>query len=260
MRMKYREHRFICGEYTEIDIYPVWEQKIKSGKRSKRFKPSSETQERLNKRNAERRLIRLLNTNFTADDIRLDLTYRPENLPESAEAAAKEMKNFFRRLRNYRRKANLPELKYVAVTEQGSRSKRFHHHVVINCGDMSTRKLAEIWGKGYTTVKPLQFDDQGITGIAKYLIKDPILGRRWVSSTNLQQPEERTRDGYISQHKAREIACREMDSRGELENIYAGYRLTECKSFINDVNGGYYITVLMRHDERKTRERKVSRR
>lgn len=260
MRMKYREHRFICGQYAEVDIYPVWQQTLKNGKRAKKSRPSSETQERLNKRNAERRLIRLLNTNFTASDIRLDLTYRPEFLPETAEDAAKAMKNFLRRLRYYRQRAHLPELKYVAVTEQGSRSKRYHHHIVMNCGDMSVRTLAEIWGKGYTTVKPLQFDESGITGIAKYLVKDPILGRRWVASQNLQQPEEHTRDGYISQRKVREIAQQENDSRQEIEQIYRGYALTECKSYFNEINGSYYVTVMLRVDQRaqKKKEKRAS--
>ena len=253
MRLRYREHKFICGKYMDIDIYPVWQKTLKSGKRAKKSKPSSETQARLNRRNAERKLVRLLNTNFSPDDMRLDLTYRPENLPADAETAAKEMKNFLRRLRYYRQKHGLPELKYIAVTEQGSRSKRFHHHIVINCGDMTVRQLAELWGRGYTTVKPLQFNEQGIVGIAKYLVKDPILGKRWVASQNLRQPEERTRDGYISQHKARELGQYENDCQAELERLYKGYSLTECKSYFNEINGSYYITVLMRESSARRR-------
>ena len=245
MRLKYREHRFICGQYLETDIYPVWSQSTKSGRRAKKSKPSSETQARLNKRNAERRVIRLLNTNFTPSDIRIDLTYRPEDLTADADAAARELKNFLRRVKYYRQKAGLPELKYVAVTEQGSRSKRFHHHIVLNCGDIPVRRLAEIWGHGYTRVTPLQFDEQGITGIAKYLVKDPVLGKRWQASQNLKQPEEHTRDGYISQYKVRELAQSQNDAREELERLYAGYDLTECKSYYNEINGSYYITVLM---------------
>ena len=246
MRLRYREHQFICGQYLETDIYPVWQMTFKNGKRAKKSKPSSETQARLNKRNAERKLIRLLNTNFTPDDIRFDLTYDPAHLPESAEDAAKAMKNFLRRVKYYRSKHDLPELKYVAVTEQGARNKRFHHHIVMNCGDMPVSTLAEIWAKGYTTVKPLQFDEYGIVGIAKYMLKDPILGRRWQASQNLKQPVEKTRDSYISQRKAREIGQHEGDCRSELEQMYKGYTLTECRSFFNEVNSSYYITVVMR--------------
>lgn len=245
MRMRYREHKFICGQFLETDIYPVWTETAKSGRRAKKSKPSSETQERLNKRNAERKIIRLLNTNFCADDIRLDLTYRPGHLPDDDESAIREMRNFLRRVRYRRKKLGLPDLKYVVVTEKGKRTNRYHHHIVINCGDMSPRELGEIWGHGYPTIKPLQFDEQGITGIAKYMVKEPILNRRWYASQNLEQPTEVTRDGYISQRKAREIGQYENDCREDLERLYKGYTLSECRAYWNDVNGSYYITVLM---------------
>ncbi|EKC52114.1 hypothetical protein LEA_17057, partial [human gut metagenome] len=80
------------------------------------------------------------------------------------------MQNFLRRVKRYRAKHNLPELKYVAVTEVGKENGRLHHHIVMS-GGVDINTLAEIWGKGYTTAKPLQFDEFGITGIAVYLVK-----------------------------------------------------------------------------------------
>ena len=154
MRKMYREVKYECGDYLEVDVFPVYE--YQHGRSQKR-KPTTETQARLNQRNAERKLIRLLNTNFTEDDIRFDLTYEVE--PSSLEAALNELRNFFRRLKRYRKRAGLEDLKYVAVTEVGNKSGRIHHHIVMN-GGVSINKLAKIWGKGYTTAKALQFDEQ----------------------------------------------------------------------------------------------------
>ena len=168
MRCLYREKKHYCGDYLEADVFPVFE--YQRG-RSKKRKPTSETMKKLNQRNAERKLIRLLNTNFTKEDIRFDLTYDSEHCPASPEDAQREMQNFLRRVKRYRKKNGLPELKYVAVTEVGSKSGRIHHHIVMS-GGVSINELADIWGRGYTTAKPLQFDEQGLAGIAKYLVKD----------------------------------------------------------------------------------------
>ena len=92
----------------------------------------------------------------------------------------------------------MPELNYVAVTEVGKENGRLHHHIVMS-GGVDINTLAEIWGKGYTTAKPLQFDEFGITGIAVYLVKSPILGKRWSASRNLEQPKTSERDGRIKE-------------------------------------------------------------
>lgn len=239
MRCLYREKKYQCGEYLEVDIFPVFE---KQRGRGKKRKPTSDVQKRLNQRNAERKLIRLLNTNFTKKDIRFDLTYNAENLPASPEDAQRQMQNFLRRIKRYRKKHGLPELKYVAVTEIGEKSGRIHHHIVMS-GGIDINTLAEIWGKGYTNAKPLQFDAYGIVGIAKYLVKEPVLSKRWCASRNLKQPKETQRDGKIPAYKVKELHNSRDDNREYLEKLYEGYVLVDCKPFFNEINGGYYVTV-----------------
>lgn len=73
MRCLYRERRWECGNYLEVEFYPVF--KPPSGKRRRKSKPTSEVQARLNDRNARRELVRLLNTNFTDEDIEIHLSY-----------------------------------------------------------------------------------------------------------------------------------------------------------------------------------------
>lgn len=241
MRCLYREKRYKCGEYLEVDIFPVFE--YQRG-RSKKRKPTSETQKKLNQRNAERKLIRLLNTNFTSKDIRFDLTYSDEYYPETPQEAQRQMQNFLRRVKRYRKRHELPELKYVAVTEIGKNTKRFHHHIVMS-GGIDINTLADIWGRGYTTAKPLRFDEYGIVGIAKYLIKEPILGKRWCASRNLEHPKESQRDGRVSQRKARNFHDSGTDNREELERLYDGYALVDVQPLFNEVNSGYYLTIRM---------------
>ncbi len=252
MRCLYREKRYKCGDYLEVDIYPVFE--YQRG-RSKKRKPTSETQKKLNQKNAERKLIRLLNTNFSKNDIRFDLTYSEEFYPDTPQDAQREMQNFLRRVKRYRKKHDLPELKYVAVTEVGKKTARVHHHIVMS-GGVDINTLAEIWGRGYTTAKPLQFNEHGIVGIAKYLIKEPILGKRWCASKNLEQPKESQRDGRISQRKVKNFHDSGTDNREELEKLYDGYALADVVPYYNEINGGYYLTVRMYKKTAPKRSRK----
>lgn len=237
MRCLYREKLYYCGDYLDVDIFPVYE---KQSGRGKRRKPTSETMKRLNQRNAERKLTRLLNTNFTKKDIRFDLTYDEKHLPMDAPAAQREMQNFIRRVKRYREKNGLPELKYVAVTETGEKGGRLHHHLVMS-GGVDITILAELWGRGYTTAKPLQFNESGIAGIAVYLVKSPILWKRWSASRNLKQPKITERDGRLPQYKIKELHNSTNDNRAMVEEWYKPYRLTDCRAYYNEINGGYYV-------------------
>lgn len=253
MRCLYREKRFTCGEFLEVDVFPVFK---KPGARGKRAKPTSAVQERLNQRNAERKLIRLLNANFTDEDIRFDLTYANDNYPESPEAAQKEVQNYLRRVKRHRKKLDLPDLKYVFVTEVGERDGRLHHHIVMS-GGMSINLLAKLWNKGYTTAKPLQFDEFGIVGIAVYLIKNPILGKRWCASRNLTQPKESQRDGRLSQREVRDLAITPNEAAKKIEKYYEGYKLTDLHPYYNEVNGGWYLCIRMRRKPPPKPKRRV---
>ncbi len=239
MRCLYREKIYECGNYLEVNIFPAYK---KSNQRNKKAKPTTEVQEKLNQTNAENKLVRLLNANFTPDDLQFDVTYAPEFLPESDEQAARELQNFIRRLKRYRKKQGLPELKYIAVTEKGSRNGRYHHHLIIN-GGIDLKTLAEIWGRGYTKAQPLQFNETGLVGKAKYLVKEPVcFGKRWNASKNLIQPEPKTRDGRLSQKVITELA-KDTENGREYEKYYDGYYFAQAHKLLNDYNGGVYLQI-----------------
>lgn len=238
MRCCYREKLYECGDYLESNIYPVYKSANSRGKKSK---PTKEIQQKLNEINAENKFIRLCNANFTITDLKVELTYKNEYHPSDAREAERQLRNFLRRLKHYRKRNRLPELKYVAVTEQGSRKGRFHHHLIIN-GDISLRDLVSLWGKGRVGINILQFNENGIADLARYMIKRSTASckKKWNASKNLIHPQPRKRDGRLSKRRVLELA-RDTENVREYEKLYEGYCFSEARKVYNDINGGVYI-------------------
>lgn len=245
-----RERIYICGDFMDGDIYPVFQP---AGKRRSRCKPTSEIQKRLNQRNAERKLTRLVHANFGEEDIALHLTYRRGEEPETEEEARKILSNYIRRLKRAYSKQG-KELKYISCTEYGKRGGRVHHHLIINAG-LSRDETEKIWGHGYANSKRLQFDENGATGLARYMTKDRHFYKRWNQSRNLVTPQAATFDGRISMGDINDIA-EEIEAGfggGQFEKIYPDFELTEVSVYRNNINRGAYIHFEMR---RKTRSRR----
>ena len=238
MRCCYREKLYVCGDYLEANIYPVYRT---AACRKKKSKPTKEVQQKLNEINAANKFVRICNTNFKSTDYKIELTYREEFNPKSEEEAATQLRNFLRRLKNYRKKNGLSELKYVAVTEKGSKKGRYHHHLIIN-GDISLRDLVALWGKGRVGTDILQFNENGIADLARYMLKRSTAPskKKWSSSKNLIHPQPKTRDGRLSKRYVTELAKDTENSR-EYEKLYEGYFFSEAKKVYNETNGGVYI-------------------
>ena len=262
MRTVYREKKYTCGEYLDVYIYPVFETgKPGGGKREKR-KPSTEAQKKLNQRHREEKLVRLLHTNFTPEDLEIHLTYKGEQ-PGSDEEAARNLRNYIRRIQRLRKKMGLPPLKYIAVTERGKRGGRYHHHITVN-GGIDRDTLESMWEYGYANSRRLQFTEDGLAGLGNYIVKSPVGGKAWTASKNLVDPEPRTRDGRISGNKARELAksLESGEKFAKFESLYPGYLISAAEAFHNDVNGGFYLFLrLYRKDGKfiKPKKRKGGR-
>ncbi len=234
MKTVYREKRYICGEYMDVYIFPTYRQ---PGQRGKKSKPTAAAQQKLNQRHREEKLVRLLHANFTPDDYEIHLTYTEQ--PESEEDAKRLLRNYIRRVQRAREKQGLPPLKYIAVTERGTRSGRYHHHVTLS-GGLDRDTVEGLWGLGYANSRRLQFTENGLAGLGHYIVKNPIGGKAWNASKNLIDPEPRTRDGRISGRQAEELS-RDTTNNAEYERLYPGYFLADAGAFHNDVNGGRYI-------------------
>ena len=237
MRCLYRETYYKCVDYLEVIIYPAYKQ----GKgRKKKAKPTSETKQKLNEIAAVNKLVRIANANFNSCDLKVELTYSPEHYPEDDEQAARELRNFLRRVKRYREKNNLPELKYIAVTEKGKVLGRFHHHLIMN--EMSIQDLTALWGNGIVSTSSLQFDENGVASLARYMMKQAreIAGKKkYTRSQNLIDPQPVSRDS-VSKRKVMELA-ENVECRAEYEKLHEGYFLSQASVVFNDANGGVYI-------------------
>lgn len=268
MRRIYREKIYRCGDYLDVQVFPAF--KKGGSRRKKKAKPTSEMQARLNQKNAELALTRILNANFNENDISVSLTYSEDNLPDNLDAAERDAKNFLRRVKRLRCKLGLDEIKYVCVLGDG----RFHFHIPMN-GGIDDKTLQRLWPKGYCNIIHFEFNENGIEGHAKYIARqfdtDEDLDifsifdintetgevtekegktsyrrkgkRRYSCSKNIIRPKAEEKEGRLTAKKVEEMATVDSASISEFEKLYPGYCLSDCKPYYNEENGGYYLHI-----------------
>lgn len=241
----YREKKYICGDYMDIQIFPVYPA---PRCRKERRKPTSEIQEKLNFENAKRQLLRLLRTNLKPGDIFLTLTYTEKNITDDVERAKKDIQNFFRRLKRLYKKVQ-ESLKYIWIMERARKTGRIHFHVFMS-GGVDRTEIEKTWGLGWANSRSLVFDQTGLAGLVYYVLKDaPLLYRRWSCSKNMKKPVERKNDSRISAARAKKLhdAAMYIDEfrkiYPEYEKLLGEYEISEISSQQNSINGDYYIFV-----------------
>lgn len=213
---------------------------------------SSEAQKRLNEKNARKKLVRLINTNFGEGDLAVTLTYCDGQMPSSEQEVKKHVVNYIRRLR-VRAKRQGEEIKYVYVIEcQVSRRTglaRWHVHMILSSMDREAVESAWPYGN-WTNTKRLQPNEKGLEAIANYLSKDPRGSKRWAQSKNLKKPIEKlSKPGKITRLGARRMATTYADDAAYFERRYRGYRFLSCEVAWNDINANWYIYITMRRLE-----------
>lgn len=91
--------------YQEVEIYtcsadPAGRRRDKDMSEGPPFRGRNpETWEKHNAAAARKFFVRLVNTNFTQDDMHTTLTYSDETLPENDQQAERDVSNFLRHLR-----------------------------------------------------------------------------------------------------------------------------------------------------------------
>ena len=121
-----------AGEQFEIEIYPEF---TKKESKLYKLKKINKAQRNLNDRYARKRVERLINTNFSKNDLWITLTYSNDHLPASLDEALKNIKNYIRRINYKRKKLGLEKAKYIYVTEHSKEKKiRCHHHLIMDHG------------------------------------------------------------------------------------------------------------------------------
>lgn len=244
-----RERVHVCGEYMVTEIYPVFQA---PGKRRKKCRPTSEVQAKINQRNAEKRIVRLVHANFTPKDLEVGLSFDDGHRPQSVQEAEKALARFLRKLRALYKARGL-ELKYIrSHAEEGDIGKRLHFHVFFS-GGADRDEIESLWGNGYANCRRLQFRKDGLVGLARYTVKSKLAYRRYSCSRNLERPVPAEYDGRMGRAEQQRLA--EMIEDGtiyqKMETVYPEYELIEAEAQRNEVNGCVYIWIFMR---RKTPE------
>lgn len=253
-----------AGDVLEVEIFPVWNTQGMDGLRAARKNVTRQAQQKLNRRNAQKKLGRLLNANFTQKDLHVTLTYKGQ--APGHEQAKKDMQNFIRRVKRLRKKAGLEDLKYVYVLEweddPDKQQRRIHLHVVMN-GGLDRAAIEECWQKGWANADRLQPGDEGLIPLAKYLTKSPKGARSWTASRNLKRVEPTRSYSKISRRRAL-AAARQLDTDGKsiLEKVYPGYQFVQLRAFypsMECVDGVYLYGIMKRREDGSTVGRKKGR-
>lgn len=246
-----REKNIISGGIFEAEFYPIFSngRRLPATGRRKKKHCSTKEQKNLNDKNARKKIIRLVNTNFRKNDIVIHGTYRDNEMPSCVEKCRRDIQNYIRRVKRYRKNEGLPEMKYIYVIEAKTSKKtglvRYHFHMITNAMD---RNVAEtMWGHGeWTNADRLQPNERGFEALAKYLTKNPEGKRRWAQSKNLKKPEiPKPKDGKISKRFLQKLASERMNDVQYWEKRYKGCKFIEAEAMYNDFNGFWYLSITM---------------
>lgn len=192
--MPYVEVITEAGRTVEVERYYTARYGIRGQPRREKIKPTAEEQKRINDKQAEKKLRRLINANFGEGDFHIVLSYaRARGDPHRTAGKMKEdIAKFLRELRKQYRIQGM-ELKYIHVAEVGERGAR-HHHLVVNKSDIGL--IQKCWPHGRIHVNPLDATGN-YAQLAAYLIKytsktigteQKLQGKRWNASKNLIHP------------------------------------------------------------------------
>ncbi len=191
VRVIYATKRIDAGDQVEIEIYPEFVKREDLPPEA-RHRRNPAAQRTLKDKNARKHCERLINENFTSRDIWITLTYTDRNLPKSIEEALENMQRYIKRIAYRRKKAGLDPARYIYVTEweEEGRKIRCHHHMIMD-GDLDMDTVEKAWKLGRRNeTRRLDYDENGLSGLAHYITKDPKGKKRWCASKNLRQPKE----------------------------------------------------------------------
>lgn len=264
-----------AGPMVYVECYPVWERRqAQAAKSEAKQERHRKAQEKLNERNAQKKLVRLTNANFGEGDLILTLEYASGKQPENEQRAMKDVRNYLKRIWRIREKQELPPMKYIyviEVTKSAQYGQRYHHHIIMS-GGIGRDEAEAAWIRkhgGYCSARRAQPNEKHLTGFACYLVrgkadrtpekdgKNPqkrAMRRRWNCSKNLLDPDDHatTADKKISIRKAGRIAETMDDfqqAKEIMEKLYPNCTLLEVKARRSMWTTGVYIAAELRKND-----------
>ena len=264
-----RTKTITSGPIREVEIYSLWNTNAEANRARTALKQSRPAQVALNERNARKKLVRKINTNFGKGDLLIHPTFAQAHQPTTDEGALRIIRWFIRQIKkrwehaNGKNRDKRKQLKYVYIierTENRDYGTRYHYHLIISGRGMQREEIESIWLKrfGGSTIdtKRYQQNDGHLTGWSKYLNLDKpkqtkATKRRWNCSKNLDDPKITVSDHKISRTKAQKILRGfKDDARAILEKAYPGYALMGSPDDVivksSEFVQGVYIYATMR--------------
>ncbi len=274
-----------AGDSLELECYPLT--RIGDAARAEyRRRTQRPWQAALNRKNAEKRVRRLLEANFTREDYAIHPTWdyntfdrnamshdravekwEALGLPFDEDEARRALTNYLLRIRRRMRRAGTEkQLKYLYVMESTCEPRsadanpmpaHYHFHMAIHAPGVSREELEDLWGHGYANTDRLDFHDNGLAALASYITKQNGIERldgssrklrRWGHSRNLKEPEVRVSDRKVSRRRAAMIAQDVQQYGREIfERLYPGYQCVEEPTVrYSDFIAGAYIFARLR--------------
>lgn len=249
-----------AGEQLEVEIYPEFTKKQASQIPDEaRKKKQRQAQRNLNEKNSRKQCERVINENFTDEDIWATFTYTDDQMPASMEVAQQNMQRYIKKLNYHRKKAGLKNARYVYVTEC-SKNGRWHHHIVLD-GEMDMDTVEKLWTHGERNeVRRLDKDENGLSGMANYITKQPSGKgqKRWTPSKNLRKPKEKKNHYKFKQKEVQEMTKNHAAIQPLFEKWYSegGYIFRDAEVRYNDFNGRFYIYARLHKPKEKGARRR----
>lgn len=264
-----------AGRSLEIMCHPITRLSREAQREAKRRR-TTVAMAKINNRNRERHIMRLLEMNFTkrawvvtgtyaypVEDYGMcsleDMTeeYHARNLPWDEARLRMDVRNFMEKIKRRLRKAggDAKGLKWIVRFEEGKNPPanglppKYHFHAVIEAEGLTRDMVEACWVKhGSTTIERFNLRDDGAARLARYLCKQKAGGRWWSHSRNLKAPTPTVSDRKMSRRRmARVAADVQRDGQAILEQLYPGYKLVELpEPKFSDYVSGCYIYVRMR--------------
>lgn len=246
-----KEKQIKSGRLLEVSYFPCTDSGRPLAERAPKSRITSEQQALYNAKQSTKKLIRLINANFDTGDIYLHCTYSPENAPQSSDKAYRDAYNYIRRIRYYRRKHKLPELRAVVIMEEKTYKTgkyaglvNIHFHIFMNNSGFGRDRAEDMWKFGWVNANRYNPDVFGPETAARYVSKDPKGRKRWFSTQNLKKPIERTKKRMVTNRYVNRLA-KYKDDRAFWENKYPGYIYERVEVCENEYNSHTYVTAIL---------------
>ncbi|MBR4442535.1 MAG: hypothetical protein IKS52_04615 [Clostridia bacterium] len=245
----YKTQTIRSGALLEVEAFPMLP--AHQARAVRRLKPTSQAQARVNQRNAEKRMLRLAEANFTEADYYFTGTIEGPDLPDW-KSMQKLVRKFIRKMNDLRRAKGMKNAKYIYVLEgheDGDRRKRLHWHALLE-GGLTREELKTLWEHGCARVDELDMSRPGgLRPLMSYLSKGPQGNHRWACSKGLKQPRVTATTRKINARKAWRIAESGQAAQAALEKLYPGYEYVDSEVRTNPFVPGCYIYAMMRKKE-----------